>query len=125
VNIGTAHYPDGSPVCEPGAHRHQQGQPGRPYVREGRDERRAFLSARHAWVPTTKRPDLRPPRGALIKIDGVTAYRWDLVPITDPATGDVVDAKEDWVDVRGEAVAAERAKLLEEARAAVAAKGGQ
>jgi hypothetical protein len=121
MSIGTAHYPDGSPVCEPGAHRHQPGQPGNPYVRDGRDERRAFLSARLAWLPTVKQPDLKPARGSMIRIDGVVAYRFELVPILDPITGEVVDAREDWVDVRGEAASAAQAALIEEAKAAVAA----
>lgn len=116
--IATPHHPDGSPVCHPGAWRHQPGEAGVPLVYDRATEERALISAAKAWWhPKALDPALSlPPVGALIRVDGVDARRWDTIPVLD-AAGEIVDVRYDWVDVRAERAAAERAAAVQALKA--------
>lgn len=108
-------YADGSPVMEPDAGRKPpDGKVGRPICREARDERRAFLSARSAWVSASA-PDLAPERGSTIRLNGEVVWRYDLIAAHDPETGAVM-GRLDWVDLREERRREAQAALDAEAR---------
>lgn len=119
----TAHHPDGSVICHPGARAvsgrpgHKPGEPGVALVYDRPTEDRAVLSAKKAWwhpkdgAPEANEPEL----GCTIQVDGVTVLRWDVVEV------DGAPVRQ-WVDVRAEALASREAE--DRARLAKRKRGG-
>jgi len=110
--IVTAHNSDGSPVVHPVSKR--------PLTYPGREEHRAYLSARKAWWPTgpeAKRiNDPRwgwPPEGALLYLNGRPWKRAEYVPVFDEH-GALTDTRLDWVDIARKVEHEERAKRVRE-----------